>query len=244
MRAALVVLVLAACWSSPPPVAPATSTTPPPATLPAPSIAWDERHIVARLPAIASDGSIVVLGIEVPDGARGNPNFRIEVRGRDDKLRSSHDVLTVTDVESGAFFDETGPLAPLRDRVTSANAHLATLHETHRLVPLKKLTLEHDDGAPLASQTAHGGNLVIAWNNDHVVITDERGNGKTVLLDLPAPASWLAPPRRSNTHACANPAFLDETWASPEHRLAVITVNYEGTDICWEPDAQLHVVTW
>jgi hypothetical protein len=244
MRAALVVPVLGACWRSSPPIAPADNTGTP-ASTPAPSIAWDERHIVDRwLPAIAHDGSVVVLGIEEPDGARGNPNFRIELRGRDDRIRSSHDVLTVNDVDSGAFFDETGPLPPLRDRIANGNAHLANLHATHRLVPLKKMTLENAEDAPLANQTAHGGNLVIAWKDDHVVVTDERGDGKTVLLDLPAPVAWLAAPRRTSTHACTNPAFLDETWASPEHRLAVITVNYEGTDICWEPNAQHHVITW
>ncbi len=233
---------LGACWSSPPPSAPAA---PPSTSTAAPSIAWDERHIVDRfLPAIASDGSVVVLGIADPDGARGNPNFRIELRGRDDRRRSTHEVLSVNEVETGAFFDETGPLPPLRDRITRGNEHLATLHATHRLVPLKKMSLENEDDAPLANQTAHGGNLVVAWKSDHVIVRDERGNGTAVLLDLPAPDSWLAARRPSSTHACTNPAFLDETWASPEHRLAVITVNYEGSDLCWEPNAQQHVITW
>ena len=245
MRAILGAVVLGACWSSPAPVPPAAEPAPP-ATAPAaaPTIVWDERHIAGRrLPAIASDGSVVVLGIEEPDGARGNPNYRIEVRGRDDRIQSTHEVLTVNDVDSGAFFDHTGPLTPLRIRLDDGNAHLAKLHATHRLVPLKKLTLERDDDAPLSAQTAHGGNLVVAWKNDRIIITDERGHA-TVLVDRPAPASWLAPPRRSATHACQNPAFLDETWVAPEHKLAVITVDYEGTDICWEPNAQVHVITW
>jgi len=244
MRVALVVFVASGCWSSPPPAAPISSSAPAPA-LPAPSIAWTDNHLVDRfLPAIASDGSVVVLGIEEPDGARGNPNFRIEVRARDDRTQSTHAVLTVEEVDSGAFFDETGPLTPLRDRIARANDLLVQLHAKHHLVPLKKMALENDDDAPPSAQTAHGGNLVVAWKADHVVISDERGDGKTVLLDRTAPTTWLAAPSRSNTQACSNPAYLDETWAAPEHRLVVITVNYEGTDTCWEPDAQLHVVAW
>jgi hypothetical protein len=244
MPRALALVVLAACWSAPAPNAPITSSAPTPAT-PAPSIAWEDHRVVDKLlPAIASDGSVVVLGVVLPDGARGNPNYRIDVIGRDDRRISSHDVLAPNDVDSGAFVDDTGPLPPLRDRIASGNDHLAKLHAKHRLVPLKKLVLQNDDDAPLANQTAHGANLAVAWKANRVVITDERGDGKAVLLDLPAPTDWLAAPRKSNTHTCANPAFLDETWAAPEHRLVVITVNYEGTDLCWEPDAQLHVVTW
>lgn len=244
MRAAFVLVVCGACWSSPPPAQPTAEPArlPP---VPAPSIAWDDHHLVDRLlPAIATDGSLVVLGIEKPDGARGNPNFRLEVRTRTDQMQSSLDVLTVEEVDSGAFFDDTGVLAPLRDRIARANTLLAQLHAKHRLVPLKKMTLDKADDAPMSEQTARGGNLVVAWKADHVVITDERGDGKAVLLDRAAPTTWLAPPSRSNTHECSNPAYLDETWASLEHRVVVITVNYEGTDACWEPDAQPHVLAW
>lgn len=246
MRLALLLssATLAACWSSSPPATPLASNAPPPIT-PAPSILWVDNQLVERrLPAIAADGSVVVLGIEKPDGARGNPNYRLELRGRDDRVQWSHDVLTVDEVDSGAFFDETGPLAPLRDRIARANAELERLHATHRLEPLQELTLDNRENAPLVEQTAQGANLAIAWKADHVVITDERGDGKALLLDLPAPRSWLAAPSRSNTHACTNPAYIDESWAAPGHRLAVITVNYEGTDACWEPDSQLHVVVW
>lgn len=238
-------VVLGACWSSATP-APTTNASPAPAPSgPAPSIAWTDNHLVDRLlPAIAADGSLVVLGIEDPDGARGNPNFRIEVRGRDDRHISTHEVLTVQDVDSGAFFDENGILTPLKNRIADGNKHLAELHADHALVPLKKMTIERDDDAPLANQTAHGGHLIVAWRANHVVITDERGNGKTVLLDRAAPTAWLAEPRKSNTHECENPAYLDGAWAAPEQRLVVISVNYEGTDACWEPDAQLHVVAW
>lgn len=251
MRAIAVVVALGglaapACWSSTP-APPIGSSAPPPAT-PAPTISWAGDHVVARtLPAIASDGSVVVLGIELADGGRGNPNYRLELRGRDDRIRWSHDVLAADEVDSGAFFDEAGPLSPLRDRIADANAQLARLNATHRLVPLKAMALENrddSDSAPLLDQIAVGGNLAIAWKADHVVITDERGDGKAVLVDRAAPASWLAPPRKSNTHTCANPAYLDESWASPDHRLVVITINYEGTDACWEPDAQVHVVSW
>ncbi len=243
MRAVVLVVLASACWSTPSPAPPPAST--PLLPVPAPSIAWDDHHLVDRLlPAIATDGSRVVIGIEKPDGARGNPNFRIEVRTRDDQMQSSIDVLTVEEVDSGAFFDDTGVLTPLRDRIARANTLLLQLHAKHRLVPLKKMTLDKADDAPMTEQTARGGNLVVAWKADHVVITDERGDGKAVLLDRTAPTTWLAPPSRSHTHECSNPAYLDESWASLEHRLVVITVNYEGTDACWEPDAQLHVVAW
>lgn len=238
-----IVLATSACWSSQPaPTSPASPDAPAAA---APTIAWEDHHLVDRLlPAISADGSVVLLGIEEPDGARGNPNFRLELRGRDDRTQWSYEVLTVQEVDSGAFFDESGPLTALTDRIKRANAELATLHAKHRFVPLKKMTLENGDDAPLGTQTAHGGNLVVAWKRNHVVITDERGDGKAVLLDRAAPTTWLAEESHSNTHECENPAFLSDTWAAPDHRLVVITVDYEGTDACWEPDEQLHVVAW
>jgi hypothetical protein len=244
MRVALLLLV-GACWSSSTPAPTITSNASSAPMSPAPTISWTDSHIVDRLlPAIATDGSVVVLGIEKPDGARGNPNFRLELRGRDDRVQWSNEVLTASEVDSGAFFDETGPLTPLRDRIARANAALADLHAKHHLVPLKKMALENNDDAPPSEQTAHGGNLVVVWKADHVIVSDERGDGKAVLLDRAAPTAWLAAPSRSNTQTCSNPAYLDETWAAPEQHLVVITVNYEGTDTCWEPDAQLHLVTW
>ena len=59
---ALALLVLSACWSTPAP-APIQQKAPTAPELPAPSVAWKDEHLVTRfLPAISSDGTVIVLG--------------------------------------------------------------------------------------------------------------------------------------------------------------------------------------
>jgi hypothetical protein len=52
--------------------------------------------------------------------------------------------------------------------------------------------------------------------------------------------TWHAPGRDQ----CENPAKLGHAWVDADRRVALVEVIYNGTDLCWEPSPQLHVVSW
>ena len=57
----------------------------------------------------------------------------------------------------------------------------------------------------------------------------------------------VAPGRRRSrrrSHQCSNPHFVDAAYIDPAHKLALLRVAYTGTDSCWEPASELHVVAW
>ena len=72
--AALVAAALAAC-ARPEPQPPLTGRAP---DTPPPSVAWRGRDIaITGLPAIARDGSSIVIAHRDSDGGRGNPNLTL-----------------------------------------------------------------------------------------------------------------------------------------------------------------------
>ena len=46
------------------------------------------------------------------------------------------------------------------------------------------------------------------------------------------------------TEICSNEAFLSAVSVDPDRNIAVVTIAYMGSDTCWEPAAQEHVVQW
>jgi hypothetical protein len=55
---------------------------------------------------------------------------------------------------------------------------------------------------------------------------------------------WLAPkgPRCAGCPPCENPPYLDAVYESAHSRLLLVRVAYRGTDTCWEPSPQWHVI--
>jgi hypothetical protein len=43
---------------------------------------------------------------------------------------------------------------------------------------------------------------------------------------------------------CSNPAFLSGAYHATEINALVVDIGYKGTDTCWEPSDQLHVIAW
>jgi hypothetical protein len=43
---------------------------------------------------------------------------------------------------------------------------------------------------------------------------------------------------------CSNPDFLRDAFVAADAKLVVVRVAYRGTDTCWEPTSQLHVIAW
>jgi len=127
--------------------------------------------------------------------------------------------------------------------VVAANRWLAEQHAAHKLVPLDRLEVESGDPDEPASHAT--GRATIDWKQSRLTIK-QRGR---VLLERATPASWLAAdqpmyPGAPPDEICHNPEFLSDAWIDVERRLAVLRVSYHGTDTCWEPPAQHHVVTW
>lgn len=243
MRASLLITaVAAACGGT---SAPSTiEGHAPPASHPAtdaPKVTWiDNGFETPGLPAIARDGSRVVLPIHVDDGGRGAPNLAITVRDRHDADLETTQILAVDEVDS--MFDEHGMKPALRTRIAAATQRLTDLHAQLDLLPLTALaTPEGFD--PDERTRATGAGLDVEWKASHLTIRA----GARAVIDVATPASWLAAERpmcAGCAETCHNAAFLGGVVADAERKLAVLTISYTGTDTCWEPSSQQHVVAW
>ncbi|HWU87678.1 MAG TPA: hypothetical protein VN253_10410, partial [Kofleriaceae bacterium] len=124
----------------------------------------------------------------------------------------------------------------------AANRWLSEQHAARHLVPL--VPLEVEPGEEIASAfRATGGGVTIEWKPSRVAITH---NGKP-LVDRPTPTTWLVadkPMYPGATDMCHNPAFLGGAAVDLQRKLAVLVIDYYGTDTCWEPPATYHVVAW
>ncbi len=159
------------------------------------------------------------------------------VRDRTDRELERRVILAPADAETLIGADGPGP--ELRERIAAGDALLRALHARHQLAPLTAMevpppaprSVRHD---PL---TATDGRHTVMWSPSRLVIMA----GASSLLDAATPASWLATPEDSG---CTNRAFLGAAAIAAAQRAVVATIAYLGTDTCWEPDAQQHVVTW
>lgn len=230
MRQALL-LVLAACSSSGP-VAPLEGSRPAPTT-PSPAISWgDGRFARTGLPAVANEGLTVVFETSMNDGGRGYPNLTLESRTRGDIGEQKIKVLSVDEYE--AMVPDGGPTPALRQRISAANAWLAELHRRLDLRPMRALVVDATDRWTQHAATL--GDLRLDWQKDHLTITA----GKTTLVSRATPVTWNA----AAHDGCDNPSKLGAAWIDVERKVALVEVTYNGTDSCWEPSDQLHVVSW
>lgn len=225
-------LALAGCYRGGEPPMNGGSSAPPPA---APAIALGDNDVfqIDRLPAVSADGARVLIAIIDQDGARGTPNLRLELRDRSDTALAKHVVLSVE--EDGV---EPAALAP---RIAAANRWLTEQHAAHRFAPLPVLQVLPDEGGIVWQHRAQGDRIDVDWSEKRLVI--EHGGQR--IVDRATPATWLAKPRpASGAGPCENPAFLRGAAVSVERRIALITIGYGGTDLCWEPDDAYRIVAW
>jgi hypothetical protein len=230
-------LVIAACGAAPAPSAtvdprppPAGSATPPAG--PGPKLQWNGRDFTSTgLPAIASDGSAIVIAHRDNDGGRGNPNLTLIERDRSDRDVHRLVVLTPND------FDHEDA-TQIAARFERAAAWLRERHDARRLVALTALTKPD-----ALSDTAQGTGVTVRWTPSRLVI--ERAGAAPVVRTIPA--SWLArdrPECQGCTEMCHNEAFLGGAYVDLARSVALVIVSYHGTDICWEPSSQHHVIAW
>ena len=232
MRRALV--VLAACSApSAPPIAHHLAPVAPPSG-PAPTVALADGQIAAAgLPAVSEDGSTIVLASIAHEQLRGNPSLTLVVRDRLDRELAHRYVIG---------FDEADDAALARVRFADANRWLAEQHARLHLVPLRPLAITAIDSDNFHHR-ADGDGIAIDWQPSQLAISRLGAAPFTHAT----PADWLVldhPMYAGATEMCSNPAFLQAASVDTERAIAVLVIAYMGTDTCWEPLAQDHVVHW
>jgi hypothetical protein len=244
---ALLPLALVACNTATPP-ATIPKNTPEPVSAPAtaaPSISFVDDHFELHgLPAIARDRSIVVLPQIDGDGGRGYPNLRIDLRSPSDTPIGKDVVMFSNDYE--ALVVDGSPTKELARRLEKTNARLRELHAKHVLVEMKRA--EELDHKP----DPQGG---AGWQATEFVIdvtTQIRyANGVLEIVfradrSLSFERNWKAPPvsRGPSEPPCENPEYLKTVYYAEGISAIVAEVAYQGTDTCWEPGNELHVISW
>lgn len=203
-----------------------------PAT-PAPEVTLDDHGFrTPGLPAVTGDGTRVVFGETETDGGRGYPNLRLVARDRADKRLESIKVLEISEFENAMGQGWRNP--KLDARISAANTWLATSHRKSTLITMPQLTVDSTDG--YTQHAASAGPVALDWTNDTVTI---KLSGK-VVTTYASPLTWHAP----DTGKCQNPAKLGAAWVDTERKIALVEIIYNGTDMCWEPSPQHHVISW
>ena len=236
----LPLLALAACGTGAP--APAAVESPPsnqvaPRATPAPEVQWDSaanRFVAPALPAVARGAEIVVLPIHENDSGRGAPNLRLELRDRTDKTTQTIALMRPDEYER--LVVETTKAGPeLERRLGAANRELAKLHGLHDLQAMHGLEVQKPADDKL-QHLAIGDGLDIDFAGDHLHVFRHNANNAFITLDT---RGWLA-----KLDKCEHPAYLAAVYHANEINVLVVEIAYTGTDTCWEPSNQLHVVAW
>ncbi len=245
MRGVLALLALVACGESPrtgPTLVASDVASHPVAARPgAPTIAFaDNRFELSGLPAVARAGEVIVVPRIESDGGRGYPNLALELRDRSDKVVQKIAVMTSNEYEQLAPGGQ--PTKTLTDRVAAANAELAHQHGLHDLVAMHELVLQNAEGGD-KPHLAMGDSFDVDWNRDHLHVFHHNTDHPLATIDG---TPWLVKdsPLGHGGDTCHNPAFLRKAFHAPDINLIVVEIGYSGTDTCWEPGDQFHVVVW
>jgi len=235
----LLVMLLVACSSRSPEVPLTGHSAPHKPQGPAPTVGFSNANFdTTGLPAIARSRDLVVLAISDNDSARGNPNLRLELRDRRDKLVETIAVMSASEFETlvpDAF--RPGPL--LESRIRTANKKLATLHADYDLIVMQEYGVANTIGRDTPIE---GDGLSVTFFDDNVLRV-RRGDQTLITADGSA---WLAPKgqRCAQCPVCENPPYLTGMYKAATIDAVVVRIAYQGNDTCWEPPDQLHVVTW
>ena len=238
------IVALAACGgakaSAPAPDPVPSNVAVPVRSTPAPAITWQDGGFhTDRLPAAARGGEVAVVAVRDNDGGRGYPSLRIEVRDRSDKLIQTIPVMTANEFEALAPGGKPG--AMLARRIADANHALATLHGLHDLVEMHALEVQKPTNTP--AHLAMADDIDVDFGGDHV---DVLIHDSERVLAHRATGSWEVAPSKdcAKCEMCEHPAYLGNAYHATGIDLVVVDVAYMGTDTCWEPSDQLHVVAW
>jgi len=197
-----------------------------------PPAAW-----LADLPAVSDDGSIVALANHESLGARGDERLLL------DFIDVASDRLVRRIIVSDPDHPESQAGAEAKAR--------AVLGETH-WVKLHKLDVREDPGAPwrqggvsapARSNLASGGGLEVQYREPAFAVRDTTSSADLVRKKQPT-WSHRAGTRCPGCDVCPAPlAILAEAWTDRLHGVLLAELSFTGgSDICWEPPDDFHVV--
>ena len=238
---ACVILAIAACGGvgTPPPSQPASQ---PPAAVratPAQTIRFADNTFEPRgLPAIAHASEVAVFAVRDSDGGRGYPNLRVEVRDRDDKVLQTLPVMSANEYET--LVADRQPTPALAARLAAVDAELAKLHGVHDLVAMRELETVRPTNGDLQHMCT-GDGFDVDFRGNQLAIFHH--NSQRPLVERETSA-WQPAPRLAGGEACTNPAFLRAAYHARGISAVVVEIGFHGSDLCWEPGDQFHVVTW
>jgi hypothetical protein len=207
---------------------------------PPPVVSWTSGAFeTPTLPAVARGGELAVIPVHDSDGDRGYPNLRLEIRDRQDHTIRTLAVMTADELEVLSHDDM--PTVTLERRIEGVNRELAQLHAVHELIPMHELEVREPPEGD--KHFAAGDGFDIDWSRDHLHVFHHSANRSFVTRDG---RGWLAPTRKScgGCDPCENPAFLSAVYHATAINMLVVAIGYKGTDLCWEPADQLHVIAW
>lgn len=243
MRAlGLVAVALVGCGSSrPTPDLPSHAAASVAPRTGAPAIAWSGAAFQqTALPAVAQGGEVIAVGRIESDGGRGYPNLVIELRDRGDHIAKSIPVLSSNEYEQ--LVPGGQPSKAFTDRIAAANAELARQDSVHHFVAMHELGLQKaEDGGD--AHLAMGDSFDVDWSKDHLHVFHHNTDHPLATIDG---TPWLVKdsPLGHGGDVCHNPAYLRKVFHAPDINVLVVELAYHGTDTCWEPGDQFHVVVW
>jgi hypothetical protein len=183
------------------------------------------------LPAVTRDGKLAIVVVSGGDSGRGYPNVHLEMRDRGDHLVGSIGVVDANDWERLAPDGTPGP--ELTAHVGAVNRELGGFD----LVGTHPAEIQRSDIEAADRAKGKVDDLELEWGPSLEI----RGPRARKLIDA---SSWRAAPQTAGGQPCDNRAYLRGLYNALDARLAIVDVAFHGTDLCWEPADQWHVVTY
>jgi hypothetical protein len=209
---------------------------------PSPTLTYTPEDVDASLkgsglPAVADDGSRVVFRYDAPaDGIQTYEALRVK-DGADGVV---HELKLLSD----EFEAAEEPREVTQARIDEANEYLRETNETLRWRPMRALAVREEEEAESGERYVATGDdgVQVEYVEPKLTITV---GGKVVLeRNMPGWSEPNTPMCDDCEEQCSNPAFLGGAYIDTEREVALIVVQYYGTDSCWEPADRPFVVSW
>jgi len=185
------------------------------------------------VPAIARKGEVVIVEVSESNGGGMPGDQRLEVRDKKDRVLQRIPLMSAKDYGK--------PDDVLEKRFEGINAKLQALHDKYDLVPMTALEVQE----PEPGEEEHlvvGDGLDIEWKNNRLLV---HPHGEAKVLAKAGDKSWLAKDTKSDLGGmCGHAVRLRGAFHAAGINAVVVDIEYRGTDSCWEPSGQWHVVSW
>jgi hypothetical protein len=150
------------------------------------------------------------------------------------------DVVVVPFIEN----DGGRGFANLRIDVLDASDHVTRRIDVMGTDEYEAFVPDGQHAAPaLDARITAANDALASLATEHALVPMQRRAKPDLTVDFAA-HGWLAPQgqRCPGCPPCENPPYLDAVYDSPHARFVLVRVAYRGTDTCWEPSSQWHVL--